>query len=213
VIIIEYSKQNHKHIIHACAQALRDGKSVVYPTDTSYGLAVDANNIRAIKKLYQIKGRDFKKPIHVVIPSLGYGKQIGQWNKIAEKLAKKFWPGPLTVVVPIKNQKSKIKNLSAKTGFIGLRLPKNQIALDLSKILKAPITATSANVSNQPDCYSADEVIKQYKNQKFQPDIIINVGKLPMRKPSTLVKVDGDQIQILREGPVSKKQIMALLNY
>ena len=90
MIIIDYKKTVHKQIIHACAQALRDGKSVVYPTDTSYGLAVDATNIQAIKKLYQIKGRDFNKPVHVVVPSIDFGKKIGIWNSVAGKLAKNF---------------------------------------------------------------------------------------------------------------------------
>jgi L-threonylcarbamoyladenylate synthase len=228
MIILDYEKQHHKKIIDACVLALKRGKSVVYPTDTSYGLAVDAGNVMAIKKLYQIKGRNFNKPVHVVVPSLAYAKRIARWNKAAEKLAKKFWPGQLTLVLPIVGaelarpslisggqgqplQKA-IHRLSANTGSIGLRMPDNLIAMDLAKHLKLPITATSANVSGRADCYSAAEIIAQFQTQKYKPDIIINAGKLPKRKPSTLVRIFDDVIKVLREGPVSEKQIISLLN-
>jgi L-threonylcarbamoyladenylate synthase len=87
-------------------------------------------------------------------------------------------------------------------------MPNNKIALDLAKFLKRPITATSANVSGKNDCYSAHEIISQFQNQKNKPDIIINAGTLPKRKPSTIVKIQNHNVEILREGPISKKQII-----
>ena len=97
MVIIDYKKKYHKQIIAAAVKALKAGKAVAYPTDTSYGLAVDATSVKAIKKLYKIKGRNFNKPVHVVIPSIAYGKKIARWNPVASKLAKKFWPGALTL--------------------------------------------------------------------------------------------------------------------
>jgi L-threonylcarbamoyladenylate synthase len=214
VIIFDYKKTNHKKIIEACVKALKAGKTVAYPTDTSYGLAVDATNIKAIKKLYQVKGRSFNKAVSVVLPSVAYAKKIVKWDASVQKLAKKFWPGALTLVLGIKYKVLSIntlQRLSARTGFLGIRMPKNHIALDLSGILKKPITATSANVAGEPDCYSAAEIIEQYKNQKHKPDIVINAGKLPKRKPSTLVKIDADKIEILRHGPISERQILKAL--
>jgi L-threonylcarbamoyladenylate synthase len=81
-------------------------------------------------------------------------------------------------------------------------MPNNTIALDLAKHLKRPITATSANLSGQPDVYSAASIEKQFEKKKFQPDIIINAGRLPKRKPSTVVKVDDGKITVLRQGPI-----------
>jgi len=213
MVIIDYKKQYHKQIIAAAAKALKQGKAVAYPTDTSYGLAVDAGNIKAVKKLYKIKGRNFNKPVHVVVPSIAYGKKIARWNPAASKLAKKFWPGALTLVLPVgkgldPSLQKPIRQLSANTGTIGLRMPKNKIAMDLAKHLGRPITATSANLSGQPDCYSADDIIRQFRNQTHHPDIIINAGKLSKRKPSTLVSVSGNAIKILRQGPISEKQII-----
>lgn len=221
MIIIDYQKKNHNQIINACVHALRQGKVVAYPTDTSYGLAVDATSLEAVKQLYKIKERGFNKPVHVIVPSARYAKKIAVWNRIAEKLSRKFWPGKITLVLPVgkglePSLQRQMQMLSARSGFAGLRYPNNQIALDLAKCLKRPITATSANpsahLSGGFDSYSAQDVISQFKNKKYQPDIIINAGKLPRRKPSTVVKIDGDKIQILRKGPVSEKQIRRTIN-
>lgn len=236
MIFLDYNKKNHNQIINVCVKALKQGKVVAYPTDTSYGLAVDATNVKAIKKLYKVKGRDFKKPIHIIPPSLAYAKRIVKWNKTASKLAKKFWPGPLTLVLGLKAsayEKKGFKLLSVNNGWLGLRMPKNKIALDLAKYLKRPITTTSANISDKPDCYSTNDIISQFKNNKFKPDIIINFGKLAKRKPSTIVKINPSQpalmqrggeksptffqkrgsggVLILRQGPISKKQILKIV--
>jgi L-threonylcarbamoyladenylate synthase len=212
MIVLKYQKSNHKNIIQACVHALRQGKVVAFPTDTSYGLAVDATNIRAVKKLYRVKGRDFKKPVHVVVADQIVAKKIAHWEKSAEKLSKQFWPGAVTLVLPLTSKASSWKILSAKSGFIGLRMPKNNIALDLANILNRPVTATSANLAGQPDCYSAKEISGQFETEKYRPDIIIDSGKLPKRKPSTVVKIDKGEIEILRQGPVSENKIKKILN-
>jgi L-threonylcarbamoyladenylate synthase len=193
------------------------GKSVVYPTDTCYGLAVDASNIKAVKKLYQIKERGFNKPVHVVVPSMAYAEKIAEWNSSAIKLSKKFWPGAVTIILTLKAKDQSLKLLSAGTKSIGLRMPKNQIALDLAKQLGSPITATSANpsanISAGHDSYSAADVVAQFTKQKYKPDIIINAGSLPKHKPSTLVRAFDDVVKVLREGPVTEAEILkSLLN-
>jgi L-threonylcarbamoyladenylate synthase len=185
---------------------------VAYPTDTCYGLAVDAGNIKAIKRLYLVKGRDFNKPVHIVVPSPAYAKKIAHYNIAAQKLSRKFWPGSVTLILCLKDKDKGLQMLSAKTGSIGLRMPDNLVALDMAKKLGCPITATSANVSGQADCYSAEEIISQFKNQKYKPDIIINAGKLSKRKPSTLVRVFDDVVKVLRQGPISEKQIIKVVS-
>ena len=211
MIILDYNKSRHKEIIHACVEALKQGKVIAYPTDTSYGLAVDATNLKAVKKLYIVKGRSFKKAISVVVPSLAYVKKLIKLGTVSSTFVKKFWPGAFTLVGELKVKSENFKILSAGTKFLGLRMPNNKIALDLSATLKKPITATSANVAGQPDCYSAEEINKQYKNQKRKPDIIINFGKLFKQKPSTIVKVENNLIQIIRQGPITEKQLNKVL--
>ncbi len=183
---------------------------MAYPTDTSYGLAVDVRNIKAIKRLYRVKERLSRQPVHVIAPSVNYARKIVQWNKIAHKLSSRFFPGPLTLVLKLKAKGEKFKILSGGTGFLGIRVPKNKIALDLVKYLKAPITTPSANPPNSKggyDSYSVADIVKQFANKNCQPDIIINAGKLPKRKPSTMVKIHNGQISILRRGPISETQI------
>ncbi len=208
MIIIDCNKKNHKQIIDVCVKALKAGKTVVFPTDTSYGLAVDASNIKAIKKLYKVKGRSFNKAVSVVVPSVAYAKKIVKWGSMASKLAKKFWPGALTLVQECRIKNAECRILSAKSYFLGLRMPDNKIALDLAQTLKKSVTATSANVAGELDCYSVVDVISQFKNKKFKPDIIINTGKLPKRKPSTIVKINGNKLEVIRRGPISVKQIL-----
>lgn len=214
MIEIKYTKKNHGAIIQACAKALKNGKAVAYPTDTSYGLAVDATNVQAVKKLYKIKERGFKQPVHIVVPSLTYARKAAAFNPMAERLVKNFWPGALTLVLKLKAKNPGLKILCANTGFLGLRMPDNKIAVDLAKKTGRPITATSANpsahLSGGFDSYSAGDVIKQFQTKKIRPDIIINAGKLPKRKPSTLVKIENQDIKILRFGPISEKQIIKI---
>jgi len=210
MIVISYTRKNHRAIIHAAANALKAGKIVAYPTDTSYGLACDPTNSKALRKFYNIKSRG-NKPVHVVVPSLAYAKKIVVWNRIATKLSKKFLPGPLTIILPLRRNTGYLRQFSAASGFLGIRFSKNQITLDLVKALGRPIPATGANPSGQKaggvDSYTAKQVYDQFKKQKHKPDIIIDAGTLPRRKPSTLVKIDGNQIHILRKGPISERQI------
>jgi L-threonylcarbamoyladenylate synthase len=201
MIILDYDPKKHKQIIHACVLALKQGKTVVYPTDTSYGLACDMSQPKAVTRLLKIKGRAADQLISVVAPSVDYARKMGVWNKAARKLSKKFWPGPLTIIIP----------LSHRRGTIGIRYPKDKIAHDLAYSLGRPISATSANRVGQKDCYSLSDILKNFQNQKDKPDIIINTGRLPKRKPSTLVKINGNTATILRSGPITKKQIQNVL--
>lgn len=197
--------------VKSAVELLKQGKIVAYPTDTSYGLAVDVTNTFALKKFYKIKERGFDKPVHIVVPNISYAKQLVNWNQIAQKLAKAFWPGALTLVLELKDTKTNLTILTAKTGFLGLRMPDNQMALQLVKKLGAPITATSANpsahLSGGYDSYSPRDIIDQFKDKKFQPDAILDAGKLKKRKPSTLVKISDGGIEILRKGPISEREI------
>ncbi len=219
--VISYNPKYHKQIIKICVAALKEGKTVVYPTDTSYGICCDLTNPKARKKFYQIKERNPKQPVHVIVPSLAYSKTIVKWNAVATKLAKAFWPGPISLVLPLKKQSGPlpefIKIISGGTGSIGLRRPDNKVAADLARQLGKPIPATSANpsahLSGGYDSYSSTDVIAQFKKQKYKPDIIIDAGQLRKNKPSTMLKINVDnKWEILRPGPITKTQIKKILN-
>ncbi len=218
--VLKYSTKNHNKIIAQCVKALKQGKTVVYPTDTSYGIACDMANVKARARFYKIKERTPKQPVHIIVPTPEWGRKIVKWNNKASALAKKFWPGAISLVLPLK-QKGKslpqyLKIISAGTGTVGLRLPNNKIALSLAHVLGRPIPATSANpsahLSQGYDSYSSKDVIEQFSKQKYKPDIIIDAGSLPKRKPSTMLKIEADSWEILRHGPITEKQIKKVLN-
>ena len=176
----------------------------------AYGLAVDATNTKAVEKLYRLKGRGFNKPIHVIFPSIQTAALFARISPISKKLMKKFWPGPLTIVVPLRVNGQSWKLLSAGTGTIGLRMPDNITAQALVEVLKSPITTTSANVSGQPSCYSVVQVKKQFEKMKMRPDFYLDGGKLQKTKPSTVVSLIKG-VKILRLGPINETQIKKAL--
>ena len=188
---------------------LQEGKAVVYPTDTAYGLGVDATNLKAVKQLYKIKGRSFKKPVHVVINGLAMAKKYAKFDRVAEKLFKKFWPGPLTLVLESRIWNTEYgKILSAGAATIGIRVPNNRFALELVKRFGKPITATSANISGGKTPYTIQDVLSQFQDKKYQPDLCVDAGKLPFIKPSTIVSFDEKgKLKVLREGPLSLHEI------
>lgn len=208
--ILKLEKNNQKELLKEALLVLQKGGTVVYPTDTSYGLGCDASNPKAIKKVYALKDRALKKkPVHVLAPSIKWAKGVVTWNKTAEKLAKKFLPGPLSIALPLKISSQPLKLISPD-GYLGLRLPANDFAIQLVKLLKSPITATSANPAASSggfDPYSAEDVIKQFEKRKQQPDLIIDAGKLKRNKPSTFVLIEDESIKILRNGPISERSI------
>lgn len=180
---------------------------MVYPTDTAYGLAVDATNAKAVKQLFALKGRQFKNPIHVIPPSKAWVEKLVKLNTPAKKLIENLLPGPLTLVLPLKISGTSWKLLSAGTKTLGIRRPDNKMALDLATLLMKPITTTSANVSGQPNCYSVAEVKKQFAKMKVKPDYYLNGGKLKKTKPSTVVAVAETYVKILRDGPIDEDEI------
>jgi len=218
-----------KQSIQKAINFLKSGKAVAYPTDTSYGLAVDAMNETSVKSLYKIKERGFKKPVYLVVSSLAMAGKFAKVDARARKLAKKFLPGALTLLLPLRHplnlplmrgrssggqsrlSQTGISLLSAGTGKIGIRIPKNKIALELVKKLGWPITATSANISGQPDNYSTEDIMEQFKNKKYQPDLILDGGKLKKVRPSTIIDLTHDKPKLIRKGPISFKKVVEVL--
>ena len=184
--IIKISERNHSAIVKQAVAVLKRGGVIVYPTETAYGLGADFFNPRAIKKIYQIKGRQYKKPLSVIVSDFKMAGQLVKFDKSSLRLAKKYWPGPLTLIV---------KNT-------GLRISSNKLATGIVKKLQHPISATSANLTGRGEFYSAPEVIKQFNKKKHQPDLIIDAGRLPKNKVSTVAQVVGDKIKILRKGQI-----------
>tara|TARA_Y100000031_G_C8196177_1_gene373826 strand:+ start:158 stop:769 length:612 start_codon:yes stop_codon:yes gene_type:complete len=194
--------KDQKKQIKEAVEVLRNGGVVVFPTETSYGLAADATDRRAVERLMRIKGRG-SKTLPVIASSLVMFKRYAQIEGVALKLARKFWPGPLTIVLPVRDDKLKfVSPFCVKDKHIAIRVSSNEIARELSRQLGKPIVATSANRSGQPDCYSIRTLRKQYVRSRLQPDFILDAGALPKRKPSTLISIKDEQIKVLRQGSI-----------
>ncbi len=191
-------------ISHA-VDVLTQGGVVAFPTDTVYGLGVLASQADSIERLYSIKGREQTKAIAVLIADAEQLEQISENpNEKAMRLAQRFWPGPLTFVLP--RHPAFPEGLSPD-GSIGVRVPNHPVALALLKEA-GPLGVTSANLSGQANASSAKEVLDQLDGRVH---LIIDGGKTPGGVPSTVVDMSGDLPNILRPGPVSEAELLATL--
>ena len=202
--ILKISADNSEEkILTRAAEILAGSGIIAYPTETYYGLGADATNLKAIEKIFAVKGRNFKNPISLI---------IGQTDDVyylvkdipesAQKLMAAFWPGALTIVFSASDKVSSL--LTAGTGKIGLRISSHPCAGAIVQKLKKPLTATSANLSGAPECSLASDVAHQIGDKI---DAIIDCGQTPGDKASTIIDITCDPPVILREGAISRKMI------
>ena len=177
---------------------LQSGGVIAFPTDTAYGLGADPFNDAAIDRIFRIKGRADTKPILLLVSSIEMTESVAEPDEVFYDLAKRFWPGSLTVILPA--TKSVSLKLTAGTGTIGIRWPHANFATTLVNCLQSPITATSANRSGLPAAVTAEEVRVQLDESI---DALIDGGELPARSGSTVLDLTADVPVLLREGPVS----------
>jgi L-threonylcarbamoyladenylate synthase len=191
-------------MIAEASSILRAGGIVAYPTETFYGLGADGLNDDAVKKIFLIKGRNFKNPISVIIGDANDVKGIvEEIPEFALHLMERFWPGALTIIFNASADVSHL--LTAGTGKIGIRLSSHPIATALAKKLGHPITATSANLSGKHECTSAEEVIQGIGDKI---DAVIHSGQTPGGSGSTIIDVTTDPPTILREGVIPKYKLI-----
>lgn len=192
-------KKPEKEKIQQIVKALKQGKTVVIPTDTAYGLAACALDTKAVRKVFAIKKRPLNNPISVIVRDLNMAKKIAYFDNRAKRIFKKFLPGPITLVVPKKKIVPDI--LTSGQPKVGIRISFDKVTRAIMKKINFPITATSANISRRKVPYSKEEVLYQYKGKRKKPDLIVDAGKLPKIKPSTVVDLTSKKPKILRKGP------------
>ena len=190
--------------IELSRKILIDDGIIVYPTDTAYGIGVNAMSDVAIEKLYDLKGRDHKKPTHVVVRNWEMIEMISKPNETAYKLYEEFLPGPLTLILE-KDPSVISDKLTGGLPTIGVRIPDTEFTKQLSNFLPFPYTTPSANRSGELTPYSIDDVKNVLDVEKV--DLIIDAGELQRELPSTIVDCTNQEIKILREGPIALKEI------
>jgi len=172
--------------IRAAVAVLKNGGVIVYPTDTAYGLGGLFDEKKVVKKILAIKKRKDKKFV-LIAASLKQVKTFFNFTFEQEKLAKQFWPGPLSIVV---------------NNFFSVRVPKSLVARQLAQLAGRPLIASSANISGQKSAYDIKLVKAYFNNQKIQPDLALDAGRLKKIETSTVVKVSKNKVKILRIGAV-----------
>jgi L-threonylcarbamoyladenylate synthase len=193
--------------IRYAADFIRRGQLVAIPTDTFYGIAADPFNLAAVEQIYRVKGRPETRALPILVNATTQALTMTRDVPYTfHKLAAKFWPGPLTILVeastgvPLK--------ITAHTGNVALRWPKSPIVNALIDRTGGPITGTSGNISGQPACASAIDLLEQMGDRL---PLILDAGETPGNLASTIVKLEGDDWEIMREGVIAEQEIRAAL--
>lgn len=189
-----------KKVIEEAVKVLKLGGSLVYPSDTCYALGVDMTNEIAVKKIYKIKGRNFNKPVSVIVRNISQIKKLADIDDKKLKLLKKYYPGPVTFL--LLNTNFKIFEFNS----VGFRIPDYKLIKMISEKVDFPYASTSANISGMEACYSIDELLKQFDKQKYHPDLVLDGGVLPKNLPSTVVDIVNWPPKIIRQGELKIKE-------
>lgn len=188
-------------------QALKSGGVVAIPTDTVYGLAARAFDSAAVARVFEIKGRDSKAPVPLLLAGMEMMEQcVSTPSDYAIRLAEIFWPGPLTIVAP--KSRRVPDDVTSGGPTVGLRVPDHEAPRALSKALGEPITGTSANRTGKPAFTSFTELKLEMGHDL---DYILDGGNLPDRPASTVIDVTVEVPRILRQGGVSREAIESAL--
>lgn len=199
--ILPFAKESLAEAI----RILQSGGVIAHATETCYGLACDLSNIDAVKKLFAIKQRPGHQPVSGLFPSIDEAKKWVIWNEKAEELAAQYLPGPLTVILPMRSDAPTllIPNPNPNPNpSLGIRISSHPHAMQLATVAGFPISTTSANVHGKPNPYSAEDIAEQFKDQTFQPDLILDSGTLPQVPPSTVINLTTDEDKTLRSGTI-----------
>ena len=195
--------ENNILAVKTACQLLRDGKVIALPTDTVYGLAVDASNQQAVDDLYNLKKRDKAKPIAIFLKDINQIKNFFEIEKTTQDLIDKYLPGKLTIVAPLKNnlQLNFAKNLNLiDKNFLGFRVIDSFFVKNLLQEFNGAIAVSSANLTANKVAISALEIKKYFD----KIDLIVD-GNILSTTPSTVLKVDNSRITIIRQGAVEIK--------
>jgi len=199
------SSKDFQATINRAADSLLSGGVVAYPTESFYGLAVDVTNEEAIKRLFFVKRRRAGSPVLILIPSVELLSQYAvRIPPIAHQLINAFWPGGLTLVFEAAPTVSPL--LTGGTGKIGIRFSSHSVATALTRAVGAPISGTSANISGEPACRNAQEVLNSLGEGV---SLILDGGETTGKVGSTVLDVTVHPLRILREGMVAKEQLEA----
>lgn len=188
--------------VEFAVQKIKEGAVGIFPTDTVYGIGCNAFNEHSLQNLYNVKQRNFNKPINMLVSSIDMIKSyVKEIHPIEQKLMENFWPGSLTIIF----DKSEIVPdiLTSGKSTVGIRMPNNQICLEIIDKLGVPLAMSSANIANEPPDCDLKQLLLDFDHKV---DFILHSEELD-GIPSTIVRVENNQLKILREGSISTTDI------
>lgn len=207
-----------RDVVHRGVEALASGKIVALPTETVYGLAASALDGKAVERLSEIKGRDANKPFSFAIKSyedsLDY---VPQLSALGRRIARRCWPGPITLVVDndhpdsvVRRLPEAVRNVTVPNGTIGLRVPAHEVVLQVLRLLAGPLVLTSANESNDQAATTGEQVVQSLGDRI---DLILDDGPCRFGQASSVVKVGENSYEFLRHGVIDEKTLARMSGF
>ena len=195
--------------LQIAVEKIIEGKVIAFPTNSVYGIGGDPQNLDVVERIFEIKFRDRSKGLLLLVSDFEEASKIVEFNEVAKKLADKYWPGQLTLILKRKEPNIIPIEVSAHQDTLGLRIPENTIILEILRILKEKgyfggIIGTSANYSGEPPSISGDDVAKKLLSPI---DLIIDGGKSKSKTPTTIIDCTTQELKFLRIGKISKEEI------
>jgi L-threonylcarbamoyladenylate synthase len=203
-IVIDHSAPLDGQLAPA-VEAIGRGGVVAFPTDTLYGLAADPRDDEAVAAVFAVKRRAAERTIALVASTLAQAETLAVLSDQARQLARHFWPGPLTLVVPAASDVA--ESVLSEARLIGVRVPDHSVARALAELCGHPLTATSANRSGEPATDDPDEVASRLRDIA----VLVDAGRSPGGAPSTVVDASSSQIRLLREGALPWNRVLEFL--
>ena len=215
VLIDVRNAEDVRDVVHRAVQALIEGKLVAFPTETVYGLAARALDDRAVMRLLEVKGRKLGHPLTLAIRSAEEARDyVPDMSPLAQRLARRCWPGPVTLVVDDTHPESLVRQFPpavqeavSPNGTLGLRVPGHQVILDVLRMLAGPLTLSSANRSGQAEARTAQEVLEALDDDV---ELVLDDGPARFGEPSAVVRVEGKRYKVLRAGVVPEQTLKRL---
>ncbi len=187
--------------IEKAFRAIEREETVVFPTDTVYGIGCDPYSEKAVEQIYDIKSRESVKKVPILTYSIETACRICHMNKFTKKIAAKFWPGPLTIILKVKDEK--LKRTLGLEDKIAIRVPNHKCTLKLLQKCNF-LVGTSANMSGHPPHTNPDECFKNFQNY----DVFIDGGTIDSKSVSTIIEIENEKIKIIREGNLTMDEIL-----
>jgi L-threonylcarbamoyladenylate synthase len=205
VVLTVDPRSPDRAVIGEAARMIRDGLIVAYPTDTVYGLAVDPRNATAVDRLFALKGRPDTSALTLIAAEVDQVRMAARLTPAAERLARAWWPGPLTIVVPADEVLAAAVLAGGRT--VGVRVPDHAVAVALAREAGFCITATSANRSGEPAASAGDAVRAAFPGL----DALVDGGPAPGGAPSTIVAALAEDVTLIRAGAVAWERVLTSL--